>query len=59
MGNDVRRAYMCAFCEEDIHVERGEEDRASQDEHCGKLVEVMYGTRTAARMSQREAARTL
>ena len=31
MGNDVSRAYMCAFCEEDIYVERGEEDRALGD----------------------------
>ena len=45
MGNDVSRAYMYAFCDEDIYVERGEGDRALGNEHfCGKPVDVMYGT---------------
>ena len=59
MGNDLSRAYMYAVCDEDIYVEDGGEDRAVRDEHCGKRVEVMYGTRTAARMYQHEAAGTL
>ena len=54
VGNDVSPEY-----DEDTYVERGKEDRALGDEHCWKLVEIMYGTRTAARMCQHEAARTL
>ena len=60
MVNDVSRAYMYAPCDEDIYVELCEEDRAPGEDHlCGKLVKAMYGTRTAARMWQREVAGSL
>lgn len=60
MVNDVSRAYMYAMCEEDIYVELCAEDQEPGEEHmCGKLVKAMYGTRPAARMWQREVAKTL
>ena len=60
MVNDVSRAYFYAPCDEDIYVDLCEEDRDIGEEHmCGKLVKAMYGTRTAARMWQREVANTL
>ena len=60
MVNDVSRAYMYALCDEDIYVELCEEDRVPGEEHlCGKLIKAMHGTRTAARMWQREVAGSL
>ena len=60
MVNDVSRACMYAPCDEDVYVERCDEDReAGEEQMCGKLSKAMYGTRIAAKLWQREAGNTL